>query len=63
MTKICPHCHCEFECRNDNIIECDCVHVTLSQEALAYISNRYADCLCVVCLHEISLMPALIPAI
>lgn len=63
MTKICPHCHCEFECRNDNVLECDCVHVILSREALDYISTHYADCLCVDCLRAINLMPALIPAV
>jgi len=59
MTKNCPHCHCEFECRNDNILECDCVHAILSKEALNYISSRYADCLCVDCLHEINQMAVL----
>ncbi|MCK5465314.1 MAG: cysteine-rich CWC family protein, partial [Bacteroidales bacterium] len=57
------HCHCEFECRNGNIMECDCIHVILSEVALSYINNRFADCLCVDCLREINLMPALIPAI
>ena len=59
MTKSCPHCHCEFECRNDNVLECDCVHVILTREALAYISDRYSDCLCVNCLQEINRMPDL----
>ena len=59
MTKTCPYCHCEFECRNDNILECDCVHVILSKEALNYISSRFADCLCVDCLREINQMPDL----
>ena len=44
-------------------MECDCVHVILREEALSYISNRFSDCLCVGCLHEISLMPALIPVV
>ena len=59
MTKICPRCQCEFECRNDNVLECDCVHVILSKEALDYISSRYPDCLCVDCLREINRMPDL----
>jgi hypothetical protein len=59
MTKICPHCQKKFECRNDNVLECDCVHVILSREALDYISSRYNDCLCVDCLREINRMPAL----
>lgn len=59
MTKICPHCQCEFECRNDNVLECDCIHVILGKEALDYISSRYSDCLCVDCLREISRMPDL----
>jgi hypothetical protein len=56
MTKTCPHCHCEFECRNDNVLECDCIHVTLSREALDYIGSRYPDCLCADCLREINRM-------
>jgi hypothetical protein len=63
MTKICPHCQSNFECRNDQIMECDCVNVILTKEALRYVSSRYADCLCVDCLNEINLIPALIPAI
>ncbi|MCK4855610.1 MAG: cysteine-rich CWC family protein [Bacteroidales bacterium] len=63
MTKICPHCQCDFECRNDNVMECDCVNVILTKEAFHFISSRYSECLCVDCLLEINLMPALIPAV
>ncbi|MEE9462538.1 MAG: cysteine-rich CWC family protein [Bacteroidales bacterium] len=58
MTKICPHCQRDFECRNDNVMECDCVNVIMSKESLHYINNLYSDCLSVDCLHEINLMPA-----
>jgi hypothetical protein len=58
MTKICPHCQKKFECRNDNIMECECIHVILSKEAYQYISSRYSDCLCIDCLREINHMLA-----
>ncbi len=61
--KICPHCQCDFECRNDNVMECDCVNVILTKEAFRFISSRYSDCLCVDCLDEIKQMQALIPAV
>ena len=53
MEKKCPRCNAAFLCQNDNIMECDCIHVVISQEDYHYIRNNYNDCLCTKCLYEI----------
>jgi hypothetical protein len=53
MKKICPRCNSSFECQNNNILECDCITVTLSAEDYQYVSNNYTDCLCIKCLNQI----------
>lgn len=53
MEKICPRCNSSFECRNDNILECDCNTVMLSGEDYQHISKNYTDCLCIKCLNQI----------
>ncbi len=53
MIKECPRCQRAFECKNDNILECDCVKVVISKETYDYISQKYDDCLCINCLKEI----------
>jgi hypothetical protein len=52
MIKICPHCGNEFECKEEDIFNCDCLSVTLPPETRAYIASQYDDCLCVNCLWE-----------
>ena len=57
MEKICPHCNQAFECRQDNIWDCDCMFVFLSSEARQYLHFHYPEkCLCTNCLNEISKM-------
>lgn len=46
-TKICPRCDSEFLCRNVNIIECDCIQVSLDSDDFRFIGMHYDDCLCV----------------
>ncbi len=52
MIKICLHCGNEFECKEDDIINCDCLSVTLSAETLAYIASQFEECLCLRCLRN-----------
>jgi hypothetical protein len=52
MIKICPHCGNEFECKEDDIFNCDCLSVTLSPETRAFIALQYDKCLCVNCLRK-----------
>ena len=53
MEKICPRCNTAFDCRSDNIMECDCINVVISPESYQYISEKYDDCLCTKCLKQI----------
>lgn len=51
--KACPRCGCKFECRNDDIITCDCIWVPLNSAQLQYIGQQYHDCLCADCLKSL----------
>ena len=49
--KFCPHCGAEFVCTHDAF--CQCVGITLNENARAYLRTHYTDCLCRNCLIEI----------
>ena len=51
-TKLCPRCGAEFVCTHDAF--CQCVGVTLNENARAYLRTHYTDCLCRKCLEEIA---------
>lgn len=53
MEKTCPRCGSLFDCKNNNITKCHCVHVTISPEGYQHIKDKYKDCLCMNCLREI----------
>lgn len=48
--KECPACGTRFECKAGSISNCQCYEVRLTSEQMQYLSERYADCLCVACL-------------
>jgi len=52
-TKACPRCNADFECKTGSITLCQCQSIELSAEQLAFIAERYADCLCARCLAEL----------
>ncbi len=52
--KKCERCNQEFTCRHDNISECHCMHISISQRALKYLKENYNDCLCNKCTKEIA---------
>jgi hypothetical protein len=54
MKKTCPRCNSVFECRSNQVPECDCTKVSLSAEASQYIRDNYPDCLCLKCLKQIA---------
>ncbi len=56
MKKNCPRCNTLFECRNENIMECDCIKIILSHHDQQYIAQKYDGCLCLKCLKEIKAM-------
>ena len=53
-TKYCERCKEVFECKPGNITQCQCYGLILSDAAKQYIAGRYEDCLCPICLEEIS---------
>ncbi len=54
MIKKCERCNQEFNCRHDDIFECHCIHVPISEKAQKYLKENYKDCLCNKCLREIT---------
>ena len=48
--KICEHCHQPFECKVDQIEECQCYGLELKAEAKIRIADQFTDCLCRACL-------------
>ncbi|MCW3805451.1 cysteine-rich CWC family protein [Plebeiibacterium marinum] len=54
MIKKCERCNSEFICRSDNVFECHCVHVPISQRAQEYLNKNFKNCLCNKCLREVA---------
>ncbi|MDP4206305.1 MAG: cysteine-rich CWC family protein [Bacteroidota bacterium] len=53
MNKKCPHCGKEFECRHDDIVNCQCATVVLTPEERQYLASIYNDCVCVECIKKL----------
>jgi hypothetical protein len=51
--KTCGRCNSTFECKADNIAQCQCNAIQLSPEERIYIASKYVGCLCVNCLLSI----------
>ncbi len=51
--KHCPRCHRSFECKSGSILICQCQTVLLDEAQLAWIAERWDDCLCSRCLREV----------
>lgn len=52
--KYCPRCNAPFVCKMGDIGNCQCGTVVLSEEATAFLSKTYFDCLCKDCLLHIN---------
>lgn len=52
--KYCPKCNNAFTCKVGDIVNCQCSGVTLSEEAQAFLTKTYFDCLCKDCLARIN---------
>ena len=52
MIKTCPRCASNFECKEDDILKCDCVEIKLSTKTRRLLGSTYNDCLCPACLVE-----------
>lgn len=53
-TKTCPRCGKPFICRVDDVANCDCRLVKLSDTQYEFIKANYSQCLCLTCLTEIT---------
>ena len=53
-SKACPRCGNTFVCKVGDVANCQCSNIKLSAEANEHISKKYADCLCINCLHELN---------
>ncbi len=51
--KLCPRCNCLFECKPGNITQSQCYGISLTETEKQVIETKYADCLCINCLHEL----------
>ena len=52
MIKTCPHCNQVFDCKSEDILNCDCMKINLSKEAQIAIGKIYTECLCLNCLRK-----------
>jgi len=50
MSKICERCHQPFECKMENIMQCQCYGIVLTSQAKQLVSSTFNDCLCKNCL-------------
>lgn len=53
-TKRCPRCGSDFECKVDDLRNCDCVAIKVSLPVLKTLKDQYDDCLCPNCLVEVA---------
>lgn len=51
--KRCERCSQHFECKPENISQCQCYGIELSDVVRQAIADQYTDCLCRNCLLEI----------
>jgi len=51
--KLCPRCGNSFDCLHNEIANCHCVSIVLTENQREFIKQNYSDCLCNKCLLEI----------
>jgi len=50
MIKNCERCGNSFECLANDIQNCACNKLELPKEYMAYLNQKYKNCLCLGCL-------------
>lgn len=50
---ICERCNKSFTCKANDIAECDCKKIQLTQIEIDYIAKHFKTCLCNSCLQTI----------
>lgn len=53
MKKTCSKCLAIFDCNVENIHECQCTTIQLTDKQKALLQTTYLDCLCFNCLKDI----------
>ena len=48
--KQCQRCGTEFECKVGSVLQCQCQSVEMTAKQLEYVTRKYDDCLCALCL-------------
>lgn len=61
MQKICEKCQQTFNCKMENIMQCQCYGIALTSHAKQLISNTFSDCLSKNCLLKINEEQRVIP--
>ena len=51
--KNCPKCGDTFECKVNDITNCQCYGVNLNEKQREFVKENYGDCICRKCLEEI----------
>ena len=51
--KICSMCNKMFECKQDDIKNCQCYGVPVDEPSLSFIKDKYGECLCKACLISV----------
>ncbi|TDE14659.1 cysteine-rich CWC family protein [Dyadobacter psychrotolerans] len=54
MQKQCGRCRHLFQCQSDDIENCQCNKVKLTDETVAFLGKTYFDCLCQACLLHLN---------
>jgi hypothetical protein len=52
IEKLCQNCGELFICRADDILNCQCSKVQISERTKSEIAKKFQDCLCVNCLID-----------
>jgi len=53
LIKTCPNCNTEFECKVNDVKNCQCFGVNLNENQKDFIRKNFDDCLCKKCLENI----------
>ena len=51
--KICEKCGVAFECKVNDISNCQCSQIKLSDDEKLFLEKNSTDCLCLNCLKDI----------
>jgi len=57
--KICGRCKTSLICLANDITQCNCSNIVLTDKAKTFLSKTKYDCLCNICLTELNVLMAL----